>query len=205
MAACQLEQRRECVSRVAAGALEALLHVVADLLVRQRRQALRHRLLKQGPAGISEQALHRCGRGAGERVGGGLKMVLDNAADLPVGALDGKDVLDLVKHDQAARIGAFVELARKIEQPQQHRLDVRVGVPLQRRAEPWAAQREPDIPGVQQPLRTAAQRSSQAPGVRPLDPHDDPADHTPVSSYNTYWCGRTTPAGVAALTHPSAG
>ena len=108
MTAGEGQHRRERVSRVAPCVGKALAHIVTDRLWRKRRKGLRHSLLEQGPARIGEESLHRRWSRSGEHVGGSLALMLDDTADLSIGAVDGENVLYLVEDDQATDSRALV-------------------------------------------------------------------------------------------------
>ena len=146
---------------------------VGRRVVRKRGELDRNRVLEQRSRRILEEALHQRRRRAGERVRGDRRLVLDDAPQHPVGAVHAQEVLELVERHVAPRAGALVHLRGKVEEAQEHALDVDPRVRLERGGEAASAEREADLPRAEEGVDRTANRPFQRAVVRTLDAYDD--------------------------------
>ena len=113
------------------------------------------------------------GAESGERVRGDRRLVLDDAAEHPVGAVDPEEVLELVERDEAPEPRSLVHLRREIEQAKEDALDVDPRVRLQRRRKASCPEGEADLPRAKEGVDGAAHGPLERAVVRALDPDDD--------------------------------
>ena len=152
---------------------EPLLEVRRRRRRAERPELDRHGVLEQRARRIVEQPLHQRRGGPREGVRRDDGLMLEDAAQDPVRAVDPEEVLELVERDEAASTRSLVELRRQVEEPEQDALDVDPRVRLERRREPAGAERQPDLPRAEQRVDRAPHRALELAVVRALDPDDD--------------------------------
>jgi len=97
-------------------------------------------VLEQRLRWVFEELAHETRRRTGESVGGGVCVMLDDAADGARRVDHPQEILYLVKDDEAATVGALMERGRELKQALEHGFDVNAARSLQPRREAAASE-----------------------------------------------------------------
>src|SRR5918999_2804094 len=120
MAPGDIEQRAQCVARVAAGALEPGSDELREVLARQWGERHSARLTVERALPVVEQGTHHAGMGAGEEVSGLVVVLFDHAADRPVERGTRREhLLEVVEADQHSLTAPLEQLRWQLEQFEQ--------------------------------------------------------------------------------------